>query len=279
MTSKRYTNLSKNWWRVLIGAGLMITVFYLGPLLYIFDIALQSQHQFLSQPLSWPHGFHWGNFVQAWKKAHMGLYFLNSILYAFVPTVLALVFSICLAFPISRAYVKFSNALRSLFTMGLFFPVAFIPLFIEARMLHLFNNRPGYIILHIEDAMVFGFFLFVGYFKTIPRELDESAVIDGCGYVRYLTTIVSPLAKPIFATMGIYASIQIWNDLIGPVVFLANPSLFPLSRGLFSFYGSHASEWTLLAAGVLIAAAPLIAMFIIFQRYFIEGATSGSLKG
>lgn len=126
--------------------------------------------------------------------------------------------------------------------------------------------------------MVFGFFLFVGYFRTIPQELDESAVIDGCNYVRYLMTVIAPLAKPAFATMGIYASIQIWNDLIGPVVFLASPSLFPLSRGLFVFYSSYASQWTLLAAGVLIAAAPLIVAFLFLQRYFIEGATAGSLK-
>lgn len=208
----------------------------------------------------------------------MGEYFLNSVLYTVVPTVIALMLSLFLAFPISRQYVRWARQLHVLLTSGMFFPVAVIPLFIEARMLHLYNNRPGYIILHIEDAMVFGFFLFVGYFRTIPRELDESAVIDGCGYLRYLFTIVGPLARPAFATMGIYAGIQIWNDLIGPVVFLATPSLFPLSRGLFVFYGTSASQWTLLAAGVLIAAAPLIIAFLLFQRYFIQGATAGAIK-
>ena len=208
----------------------------------------------------------------------MGEYFINSIVYTAFPTIVALALSVLLAFPVSRGYVRGARLFRSIFTSGLFFPVSIIPLFIEARYLHLYNNRPGYMILHIQDAMVFGFFLFVGYFRTIPKELDESAVMDGCSYPRYLATIVAPLAKPAFATMGIYAGIQIWNDLIGPVVFLSTPSLFPLSRGLFSFYGSYASQWTLLAAGVLIAAVPLIIAFLFLQRYFIEGATVGAIK-
>ncbi|QSO53547.1 carbohydrate ABC transporter permease [Alicyclobacillus curvatus] len=271
-------DLSKNWLRLLITTGLIVIIFYFGPLIYVLNISLQSQQQFLIHSMSIPAPITWSNFPQAWQTASMGSYFLNSILYTLVPTVIALVFSVTLAFPISRRYVRGAKHLHALLTSGMFFPVALIPLFIESRVLHLYNNRPGYIILHIEDAMVFGFFLFVGYFRTIPRELDESAVIDGCGYVRYLTAMVAPLAKPALATMAIYASIQIWNDLIGPVVFLATPSLYPLSRGLFALYGNNAGQWTLLAAGVLIAAAPLIIAFLFFQRYFIEGATAGAVK-
>lgn len=270
--------LSKNWFTIFIVIGFVVVIFYFGPLLYVVNISLQSQQQFLTHAMSIPHPFEWSNFVQAWQQASMGAYFMNSVMYTVIPTVVALMLSACLAFPISRKYIRASRQLHALLTSGLFFPIAYIPLFIEARMLHLYDNRPGYMILHLQDAMVFGFFLFVGYFRTIPTELDESAVIDGCNYIRYLVTIVAPLAKPAFATMGIYAGIQIWNDLIGPVVFLASPRLFPLSRGLFVFYGTNAGEWTLLAAGVLIAATPLIVAFLLLQRYFIEGATAGALK-
>lgn len=266
------------WLKLLIIIGLLVTTLYFGPLIFLVNISLQTQQQFLTHSMTLPHPLQFINFVQAWHKASMGSYFVNSILYTVVPTLVAMAFSVFLAFPVSRGYVRGSRQLRSLFTAGLFFPVSIIPLFIESRILHLYNNRPGYMILHIQDAMVFGFFLFVGYFRTIPRELDESAVIDGCNYLRYIATIIAPLAKPALATMGIYAGIQIWNDLIGPVVFLSTPSLFPLSRGLFAFYGSYASQWTLLAAGVLIAAAPLIGAFLFLQRYFIEGATAGAIK-
>lgn len=266
------------WPRRLIIMGLIVLILYFGPLIFLVNISLQTQQQFLTHSMTLPHPLRLINFVQAWREASMAEYFFNSIVYTVVPTVVALALSVCLAFPVSRGYVRWTRQFRTLFTSGLFFPVSIIPLFIESRMLHLYNNRPGYMILHIQDAMVFGFFIFVGYFRTIPRELDESAVIDGCNYLRYLVTIVTPLAKPALATVAIYAGIAIWNDLIGPVVFLSTPSLFPLSRGLFAFYGSYASEWTLLAAGVLIAAAPLIAAFLFLQRYFIEGATAGSVK-
>jgi len=271
-------NHAKNWRRLLITTGLVVIIFFFGPLIYVVNISLESQQQFLTNSMSLPAPISWSNFSQAWQQASMGAYFMNSIVYTLCPTVVALILSVTLAFPISRRYIRWSRHLHALLTSGLFFPVALIPLFIESRMLHLYNNRPGYMILHIEDAMVFGFFLLVGYFRTIPRELDESAVIDGCGYIRYLLAIVAPLAKPAFATMGIYAGIQIWNDLIGPVVFLATPSLYPLSRGLFALYGNNAGEWTILTAGVLIAAAPLIIAFLFLQRYFIEGATAGALK-
>lgn len=264
--------------RLVLIVGIIVLVLYFGPLLFLVDISLESQKQFLTHSMALPNPVRIGNFIQAWKLASMSQYFVNTILYTVVPTLVALALSMFLAFPISRGYVSWSRPLRSLFTSGLFFPVSIIPLFIEARFLGLYNNRPGYMILHLQDAMVFGFFLLVGYFRTIPRELDESAVIDGCNYFRYLTTIMTPLAKPALVTVAIYAGIQIWNDLIGPVVFLSTPSLFPLSRGLFTFYGSYASQWTLLAAGVLIAAAPLIITFLFFQRYFIEGATAGSIK-
>ncbi|KYP79857.1 carbohydrate ABC transporter permease [Ferroacidibacillus organovorans] len=272
------SDFSRNWLRLSITTGLVVMIFYFGPLFYVVNISLQSQQQFLTQSMSLPSPISWSNFTQAWQEASMSSYFMNSIVYTVVPTVVALVFSVTLAFPISRRYIKGSRQLHALLTSGMFFPVALIPLFIESRMLNLYNNRLGYMILHIEDAMVFGFFLFVGYFRTIPKELDESAVLDGCGYLRFLLVIVAPLAKPALVTMAIYAGIQIWNDLIGPVVFLASPSLYPLSRGLFALYGTTAGQWTLLAAGVLIAAAPLIIAFLFFQRYFIEGAMAGAVK-
>ena len=161
---------------------------------------------------------------------------------------------------------------------GVFLPVGLVPLFIESRLLDLYNNRLGYIILHLQYGLTFGFFIFVGYFRTIPVELDESAAIDGCGYFHYIWRILIPLIRPALATVGIYVAINVWNDLIGPVVFLASNSLYPLTRGLYTFYGSNQSDWTLLAAGVFIVAAPLIIAFVFLQRDLIAGAVAGSLK-
>lgn len=253
-------------------------IFYLAPLVYLLDVALQSAHQFLANPLSVPHPVMWSNFANAWRDATMGVYFSNSVIYTGVATILAVGSAIFLAFPVERRYIRGWNAVYLSMILGFFLPIGIIPLFIESQMLHLYNNRIGYILLHVQGGLTLGFIFFVAYFKTIPRELDESAALDGSGYLRYVIQIVLPLVKPALATVGIYAAVAVWNDLIGPVVFLANNSLFPLTRGLFTFYGSYQSEWTLLAAGIFIVASPLIAAFILLQRNFIEGSLSGSLK-
>ncbi len=254
------------------------TIFYLAPLVYLLNVALESAHQFLANPLTLPHPIMWQNFVNAWRDATMGVYFSNSVIYTGTATILAVACAVLLAFPVERRYVRGWNAVYLSMILGFFLPIGIIPLFIESQLLHLYNNRIGYILLHVQGGLTLGFIFFVAYFKTIPRELDESAALDGCGYLRYIFQIILPLIKPALATVGIYAAVAVWNDLIGPVVFLASNSLFPLTRGLFNFYGSYQSEWTLLAAGIFIVASPLILAFIVLQRNFIEGSLSGSLK-
>ncbi len=257
---------------------LFCSVFYLAPLVYLVMVALQSSRQFLTNPLTFPQPIVWQNFVNAWRDASMGIYYTNSIIYTVGSTVLSVACAVFLAFPVERRYVRGWNAIYLSMVLGFFLPIGIIPLFIESQMLHLYNNRIGYILLHVQGGLTLGFIFFVAYFKTIPRELDESAALDGCGYIRYILQIILPLIRPALATVGIYAAVAVWNDLIGPVVFLANNSLFPLTRGLFTFYGSYQSEWTLLAAGIFIVAFPLIVAFILLQRNFIEGSLSGSLK-
>ncbi len=265
-------------WVAFLIAGVVALLLYLSPLAYLLSVALQTPAQFLNNPVAFPHPIRWSNFVDAWNQATMGTYFFNSILYTFFSTALSLLFAALLAFPISRRYVRGSQFIYLLFLAGMFLPVGLVPLFIESRWLGLYNNRLGYIILHLQYGLTFGFFILVGYFRTIPIELDESAALDGCGYFHYIWRILIPLIRPALATVGIYVAINVWNDLIGPVVFLASNSLYPLTRGLYTFYGSNQSDWTLLAAGVFIVAAPLIIAFIFLQRYLIAGAVAGSLK-
>lgn len=272
---RRAMNFSRG---AFVFTALFCIVFYLAPLLYLLVVALQSSHQFLVNPLTFPHPIVWQNFIHAWRDATMGVYFSNSVVYTGAATIISVGLAIFLAFPVERRYVRGWNWVYLSMVLGFFLPIGIIPLFIESQLLHLYNNRVGYILLHVQGGLTLGFIFFVAYFRTIPRELDESAALDGCGYTRYVFQIVLPLIKPALATVSIYAAVAVWNDLIGPVVFLANNSLFPLTRGLFAFYGSYQSEWTLLAAGIFIVASPLIVAFILLQRSFIEGSLSGSLK-
>jgi raffinose/stachyose/melibiose transport system permease protein len=269
----------QNWdaWAFTHGVGLIVSIgLYLGPLLFLAMIALRTTHGFLVSPLAPPHHWDFKNFASAWKDGHFGEYFLNSVIYTVAITVFSLVFSVLVAFPVARNYWKYSNALYLLFLASLFLPGGLIPLFVESMTLHLYNNRIGYILLNIGTGL--SFFFFVGYIKSIPRELDEAAAMDGCGYFRYIFTILLPLIRPALATMGLFIAIGSWNNLIGPVVFLASPTLWPLTRGLFAFYGEFTNNWPLLAAAIIIVMAPLVILFVALQRYIVRGAVAGALK-
>jgi raffinose/stachyose/melibiose transport system permease protein len=124
-----------------------------------------------------------------------------------------------------------------------------------------------------------GFFFFVGYIKTIPREIDEAAALDGCGYVRFILTMIIPQMKPALATFGVFGFVAAWNNLILPLVMLSDPNLWPVTRGLFAFFGQYSSQWPVVAAATVIVAIPILIVFVILQRQLVEGVAGGAAAG
>ncbi len=264
-------------WKLALAAVIIVPLFAV-PLLYLLDVSLESASQFLTDPLSFPHPVVLGNYPSAWAQGNLGQYFLNSVIYTVSATFLSVLFAVFVAFPIARRYARGGSLIYALFLAGFFLPVSIIPLFIEAQKLGLYNTQWGYVLLHLQTGLTLGVLFFVGYFSNIPRDLDESAQLDGCGYLQYVIRILLPLSGPALVTVSIYSAVATWNDLIGPIVFLASEKYFPLTRGLFTFYGQYESEWTLLAAGVFIVALPLVLTFGVIQRYLVRGATAGAVK-
>jgi raffinose/stachyose/melibiose transport system permease protein len=136
--------------------------------------------------------------------------------------------------------------------------------------------RPGHLWL---SRMAFPVFVLTGFIKGIPTELDDAAAIDGCGYVRYVFQIIMPLLTPALGVVGLIVTILVWNDIINPVIFLPSRAIKPISAGLFQFYAENTAELTLIAAAIVITAAPLIVLFVFTQRYIVAGLTGGALKG
>ena len=202
---------------------------------------------------------------------------VNSLVYAVVPDVITLILGVFLAFPISRGWFKHSNMLYGFFVFSGFLPAGLIPLFVEAQKLGLYDNRVGYLILTSLTGA--GFFFFVGYIKTIPRELDEAAAMDGCGYFRFIFRIIIPQMKPALATFAIFGFVASWNNLILPLIMLNDSDLWPVTRGLYSFFGEHTSQWPLIAAATMIVAAPILVVFALLQRHLVEGVAGGAATG
>lgn len=267
-----------NWWRIVSYLILaLFAVIYLGPLLMLVNTALKTLPEFMKNAVAPPTTFHFQNFIDAWNKANFSRYLINSILYTAVATALYVFTAVFAAFPISRGYIKFAGFFLMLFVIALFLPVALIPQFQLILNLGLYNTQIGYILLYLVNPI--GIIILVNFIKTIPKELDEAAALDGCGYFRFVISMVFPLIKPAIATITVLHAIGIWNEIILPTIYLSNQKFYPITRGLIVFQGVYGSNWPTLAAAVLLLAMPMIILFLFLQRYIISGMTAGAVKG
>ncbi len=256
---------------------LLFAAFYVGPLLILISASMKSLPEFFKNPTGLPESFNSTNFKEAWDLANFPKFLLNSLIYTTVATILFVIMSVFVAFPIARGYVKGAGALLTLYVVALFLPPALIPQFQLILNLGLYNTRQGYILLFLINPI--GLIILVNYIKSIPKELDESAAMDGCGYIRFVWSILIPLIKPAIATVTVIHAIGIWNELILANVYLTDDDLYPITKGLIVFEGVYGSDWPKLAAAVLMLMAPMLILFMFLQRYIISGLTSGAVKG
>ena len=267
-----------NWVKVVSYAVLVIfAVIYLGPLLMLVITSLKTLPDFMKNATALPSTLAFQNFTEAWERANFPRYLTNTVLYAASATILYVVMATFVAFPIARGYVKGAGVLLSLYVVALFLPVALIPQFQMMLALGLYNNPIGYVMLFLVNPI--GIVILVNYFKTLPMELDEAAAIDGCGYLRFVGTLIIPLSQPALATVAVLHAIGIWNELILATIYLTNEDYYPITRGMIVFQGVYGSNWPTLAAAVLIMTLPMLAIYLLLQKYIVSGLTSGAVKG
>lgn len=270
--------LKTNWWRIVGYITLLIFgILYLGPLLMLVSTSLKSLPEFFRSATALPVEPSLENFVTAWEQANFARLLINSAIYTAVSTTLYIITAIFVAFPLARGLVRGHKLIFMLFVIALFLPPALIPQFQLILRLGLYNNPVGYILFFLINPI--GIIILVGYIRTLPRELDESAAMDGCGYFRFVWQIVIPLARPAIATVVVLHAIGIWNELILPTIYLTSKEYYPVTRGLIVFEGVYGSNWPALAAAVLILTLPMLILFLILQRYIISGLTAGAVKG
>lgn len=256
---------------------MVLAALYLGPLLMLVNTSLKTMPTFMKDATAPATEFHVENFSEAWEKANFPKYLLNSLLYTAAATSIYIITAIFVAFPIARGYIKHSGWLLTLFVIALFLPPALIPQFQLILKLGLYNTPIGYILLFLVNPV--GIVILVNYIKTLPRELDEAAALDGCGYFQFIWSIVIPLTKPAIATVTVLHAIGIWNEIVAPTIYLTSKEYYPITRGLIVFQGVYGSDWPTLAAAVLMLTFPMLILFLFLQRYIISGLTAGSVKG
>lgn len=232
-------------------------------------------------PLKWPSVIQLSNYLTAWKQANLGLSFINSLLITGTSVVLIVIMSAMAAYPLSRRSARWTNALYVYFLAGIMVPfqLAMIPLYKLLGSLNLIGKYPGAIFVYSAMGISFAVFLYVSFFKTVPREIEESAHIDGCGPFWTFWQILFPLIKPITSTVVIVNSLFIWNDFFIPMLFLQKKAMRNVPLSLYTFTSEYTNNWVLIFAAVVIGSLPLILLFLVLQKHFIQGIASGAVKG
>jgi multiple sugar transport system permease protein len=262
---------------ILIAVG----IFFMIPFGWMMSTSLKQPSQIWIHPPKWiPEPIVWGNFPRALKMMKFMLQLKNTLIYSGI-TIVGVVLSCSLvAYGFARFEFPGRDFLFLLMISTIMIPpqVTIIPTFILFTLLRWTNSlRP--LIIPAFFGVPFFIFLLRQFFMTIPRDLDEAAIIDGSGYFRIYWQIILPLSKPAIAAIVIFQFVGTWNDFFGPLVYLNDESKYTLSIGLRAFQGVYSTEWALLMAASIVVVMPCLLIYFFAQKYFIQGVVFSGIRG
>lgn len=259
----------------------LLALVWMIPVITVFITALKSQGDFYSGEslFSLPETLKWSNFTDAWTKGRLGLYMKNGLIICLMKVPLGILVESMAAFAITRLKVKHRTAIFVFFLMGMMLPhqMALIPLNRVFSAYNLINHYGALFFVYVGFGIGYGVLVFRGFMRTIPKDLDDAAYIDGCGVFRLYYNIILPNVKPALATVFIIDFLNAWNEFLLQSILITKDSLRTVPNGLMSFIGEYGTDYGLLNAGVLISIIPVLAVYLAFQNYFVEGM-AGAVK-
>ena len=259
---------------VLAGA-LSVAAFF--PVLWMISASLKPRDQ-VNDGMLVPRDVTLGNFVHVFTEVPFARYLLNSFLISAVITVVALFLHSMAAYALARLRFPGREAVFTVIfsTLLITAPVVLIPLFVVVRQLGMLDSYAGLIVPAIFNA--FGIFLLRQFYLQLPRELEEAAIVDGCGHWRIYRSIVLPLSRPILSALAIFFFLANWNAFLWPLVATNKPELTVVQLAISSFQSQYASSWNYILAAAVVAAAPMLVLFFGFQRQIVESVKTSGLK-
>lgn len=258
----------------------LVGLVFLIPFFWMVTSALKTQQQIFRYPIEWvPNPIVWGNFLEVWKAVPFGMFVKNSLIVSVLVILGDLLASTVVAYGFARKEFCGKNLLFLLLLGTMMIPqqVTMIPLFILYRTLGWIDTfKPLIVPAYLGNA--FFVFMLRQFFMTIPTELEEAAVLDGCGSFGIFTRIFLPLSKPALVTVAIFSFMNSWNDFFQPLIYLNSLEKKTLALGLQLFQGEYATEWGLLMAASTQVILPYLVLFFSLQKYFVEGIALTGLK-
>jgi N-acetylglucosamine transport system permease protein len=253
------------------------------PMVWLLSASFKNSRELFERPWGLPQSLIWGNYTKAWTEAGIGRYFLNSLFVTALSMFFILLIGSMAAYALARFVFRGRNVIHSVFMSGMMFPVflGIVPLFLLLNKLGMLDNYLGLITVYVAYSLSFTIFVLTGFFKTLPHELSEAGMIDGCSQFTVFWRIMLPLAKPGLVAAGIFNFFGIWNEYPLALVIISSEQLRTLPLGIANLLmvQHYETDWGALFAGLVIVMIPILIVYLLFQRQIAEGLTAGALKG
>lgn len=264
-----------------IGILVVVAGLVLIPLLATVLGGFKSLGDLRVNPFGLPAQWEWGNYWSILTGPRYWQLLLNSLVISVLTVVLTLAAASMAAFVFAHVRFFGSRFLLQYLLLGLMFPAAtaILPLFIKIRDLGLLDTYLGVVLPQVAFGLGMSILLFRNFFRQLPGELFDAALVDGCGYVRFFRYVTLPLSGPIIAVVGVIVFVHSWNSYLLPLIVLNRESIYPWPLGMMAYQGEYSTDWQLVLAFVTLTILPAVAMFILAQKYLVAGLTAGAVKG
>ena len=259
----------------------LFTFLTLAPLIWLGYSSLKPHPDIVRNVFSLPESFHIQNYFTAFERGNLDIYFVNSIIYTSVATALTTVMALAAGYALSKFGFRLSGLVYAFFIMGLLVTPhsVLVPLFILETRINIDDTRLGVIIPYIAFGLPFLIYLATSFIRGIPDELEQAAICDGAGYLQIFWRIIAPIAKPVTATMVIFAFINNWNEFVFVFVLTSDKMLRSLPVGINAFAGGLTRDYGLQFAALVIGTLPMIVFYVFFHEQIAKGFAAGALKG
>lgn len=259
---------------------LVLGIIFVSPILLLVMNSFKPYKDMIYNFLSLPIPFTMENYAVAIQRMDFFRVFLNSVIVTGLTVFFGVIFSFMAAYGISHIRSKKGKFLYFLFTMGQIIPFHTIMIALQTMTAELkLNNKLWVLVcLYIGFHSAFGIFTYVGFLKSIPKELEEAACIDGCGVVRTMVQVIFPLVKPTSITIGVLFFLWTWNDFLMPSLMISDSNKRTLTVMIYMFKSNASSEWNLLIAALTLSIIPIVVLYILAQKYITSGITAGAIK-
>jgi raffinose/stachyose/melibiose transport system permease protein len=260
--------------------GIALGILFLIPFYFVFINSVKPFAAILIDAAAWPEEFMFSNYAKVWDIINFPRAFWNSLIITVASNIGLVIISSMAAWKMVRTPGKFSKILFVIFVSAMVIPfqTVMIPLMKLGGALNLTNSIPGLVIMYFGFGVPLSLFLFHGFVKTVPVEIEESAMIDGCSQFGVFWRIVFPLLKPITVTVIILNTLWIWNDYLLPLLVLQDAELRTIPLAASSFFAQYTKQWDMGLAALVLGIAPIIVFFLFLQKHIIKGIASGSIK-